>query len=193
MRAPKSGGQRTPCGEAGSRFTSWKSLIGEGIGTSIADFQDEQLSYVDMRRSLLRNPTSGPVLGVIAGVGLVVAVFLPWYSPTIAEPFQPQTASGWDVSTLAKMALVLGVVVVLSSLVLAADSRGMVPLDAGFAAALGAVLLAASVVAGGLVVYRLLVLPDPSDFLRREIGLWIGVVAAAAGTVAGLSQLAARG
>jgi hypothetical protein len=146
-----------------------------------------------MRRGLLRNPTSGPALGVLAGVGLVIAVFLPWYSPTIAEPFAPQSVSGWEVSTLAKLALVLGVVMVLSGLILAADARGMVPLDAGVAAALGAVLLAASVIAGTLVAYRLLVLPDPSEDLRRMIGLWTGVVAAAVGTVAGVSQLAARG
>jgi hypothetical protein len=145
-----------------------------------------------MRRGLLRNPTSGPALGVIAGTGLVVAVFLPWYSPTIAAPFTPQSASGWEASSLGKMALVLGIVVMVSSLILAADSRGMLPLDAGLAAALGAVLLAASVIAGGLVAYRLLVLPDPSDFFRREIGLWAGTLAAAAGTVAGISQLAAR-
>lgn len=122
----------------------------------------------------------------------MVAVLLPWYSLTIAAPFEPQTTSGWEASTLAKMALVLGVVVMIASLLLAADARGMLPLDAGLAAALGAVLLAASALAGGLVVYRLLVLPDPSDFFRREIGLWTGVLAAAAGTIAGLSQLAAR-
>jgi hypothetical protein len=145
-----------------------------------------------MRRGLLRNPTTAPALGVAAGTGLVVAVLLPWYSLTIGAPFEQQNTSGWEASTLAKMALVLGIVVVLSSLLLAADARGMLPLDAGLAAALGAVLLAASVLAGGLVLYRLLVLPDPSDFFRREIGLWTGVLAAAAGTVAGLSQLAAR-
>lgn len=127
-----------------------------------------------------------------AGTGLVVAVLLPWYSLTIAAPFEPQSRSGWEASTLAKMALVLGIVVVLASLLLAADARGMLPLDAGLAAALGAVLLAASALAGAMVVYRLLVLPDPSDFFRREIGLWAGALAAAAGTVAGLSQLAAR-
>ena len=145
-----------------------------------------------MRRGLLRNPVAGPALGVVAGTGIVVAVLLPWYSPTIAEPFAPQSASGWEASTLAKMALALGIVVVLSSLALAADARGMVPMDAGLAAALGAVLLAASAVAGAFVAYRLLVLPDPSDFFRREIGLWAGTLAAAAGTLAGLSQLAAR-
>lgn len=127
-----------------------------------------------------------------AGTGLVVAVLLPWYSLTIAAPFEPQTKPGWEASTLAKMALILGVVVVLSSLLLAADARGMLPLDAGLAAALGAVLLAASVVAGALIAYRLLVLPDPSDSLRRGIGLWTGALAAAAGTVSGLSQLATR-
>jgi len=133
------------------------------------------------------------MLGVLAGAGLVVAVFLPWYSPTIAAPFTPQSASGWEASALGKMALALGIVVVLSSLVLAADVRGMMPLDSSMAAALGAVLLAASAIAGALVAYRLLVLPSPSDAFRREIGLWAGTVAAAAGSVAGLSQLAARG
>lgn len=145
-----------------------------------------------MRRGLRRNPAAGPALGVLAGAGLVVAVLLPWYSPTISAPFTPQSASGWEASALGKMALALGIVVVLSSLILAADVRGVMPLDPSMAAALGAVLLAASAIAGALVAYRLLILPSPSDAFRREIGLWAGTVAAAAGTVAGLSQLAAR-
>lgn len=146
-----------------------------------------------MRRGLLRSPAAGPALGVLAGVGLVVAVFLPWYALTVGEPFSQESASGWNATSVAKMVLGLGIVVTLASLLLAADARGVLPLDAGVAAALGALLLAGSVVAGALVAYRLLVLPEPADFLQRQIGLWTGTAAAAAGSIAGLSQLAARG
>ena len=111
----------------------------------------------------------------------------------VGEPFSPESASGWDATAVGKMVLALGVVVALASLLLAADTRGVMPLDSGVAAALGGVLLAGSAIAGALVVYRLLVLPEPAEFLQRQIGLWAGTAAAAASSIAGLSQLAGRG
>ena len=47
--------------------------------------------------------------------------------------------------------------------------------------------------AGALVAYRMLVLPEPAEFLSRQFGLWVGLAAAAAGIVAGIGQLATRG
>jgi len=145
------------------------------------------------RRTLLRDPAAGPVVGVLGGVGLVIAVFLPWYAANLAGPVENGSASGWESTAVAKLVLAMGVIVALSALLLAADARGVMPLDAGVANALGAALLACSVIAGALVLYRLLVLPDPAEFLQRQVGLWAAIGASALGFVAGVSRLAARG
>src|SRR5699024_10787424 len=43
--------------------------------------------------------------GVAAGVVLGVAVFLPWYAVNIAPPFSATTASGWDATVFARLAM----------------------------------------------------------------------------------------
>jgi hypothetical protein len=133
------------------------------------------------------------VLGVLAGAGMVVAVFLPWYAANIGATFSPESNSGWEATGIAKPVLVLGLMVALASLLLAADVRGVLPLDAGLAAVLGVVVLVGSLAAGLLIGYRMLVLPEPAEFLSRQIGLWAGLAAAAVGVVAGIGQLATRG
>jgi hypothetical protein len=145
-----------------------------------------------LRARLARRPVAAPALGVLAGAGLVVAVFLPWYAASIGETFRPGSASGWEATGLAKLVLALGIVVALASLLLSADARDALELDVRTAQGLGAAVLGGSVVAGALVLYRMLVLPEPSDLLTRQIGLWAGIAAAAAGTAAGASLLAAR-
>lgn len=146
-----------------------------------------------MRRAITTSPAAPPVLGVLAGIGLVVSVFLPWYAANIGATFSSGSNSGWDATGIAKPVLILGLMVAVSSLLLAADVRGVLPLDSGVAGALGMVLLAGSVAAGALVAYRMIVLPEPAEFLSRQIGLWTGLAAAIAGTIAGVAQLATRG
>ena len=146
-----------------------------------------------MRRGLLTTPAAAPALGVVAGAGMVVAVFLPWYSADIGATFSSESNSGWDATAIAKPVLVLGLVVAIASLLLAADVRSVLPLDAEVARVLGALVLGCSLAAGGLIGYRMLVLPEPAEFLSRQIGLWAGLAAAAAGIVAGIGQLATRG
>ncbi|MEW6583697.1 MAG: hypothetical protein AB1416_13155 [Actinomycetota bacterium] len=146
-----------------------------------------------MRRGALSTPAAAPTLGVLAGAGMVVAVFLPWYAANIGATFTAGTSSGWDATALARVVLGLGVVVALASLLLAADARGVLALDALVASALSVLLLAGSLVAAALVAYRMLVLPEPAEFLSRQIGLWAAVAACAAGAVAGIGQLSTRG
>jgi hypothetical protein len=43
-----------------------------------------------------------------------------------------------------------------------------------------------------LVAYRLLRPPEPADFLSRDIGLFLGLAAAAVGVAAGLAQASRR-
>jgi hypothetical protein len=146
-----------------------------------------------VRRGLLTTPEAPPVLGVLAGAGMVVAVFLPWYAANIGATFSAESNSGWEATGIAKPVLVLGLTVALASLLLAADVRGVLPLDAGLATVLGVVVLVGSLAAGLLVGYRMLVLPEPAEFLSRQIGLWAGLAAAVVGIVAGIGQLATRG
>ena len=145
-----------------------------------------------LRTGVARSPVAAPALGVLAGAGLVVAVFLPWYAASIGETFSPRSASGWEATGLAKLVLALGIVVALASLLLSAEARDVLELDVPTAQGLAVAVLGGSVVAGALVLYRMLVLPEPSDLLTRQVGLWAGVAAAAAGAAAGASLLAAR-
>jgi len=145
------------------------------------------------RRGPLASPASAPTLGVAAGVAMCVAVFLPWYQANIGRVFQAHESTGWEATGVAKAVLALGIVAAAASLALALDAQGLVPLDAGLARGLGWTLLLASAAAAVLVGYRLIVLPgDNPDLLSREIGLFLAMAAALVGTVAGVSQLAAR-
>ena len=53
-------------------------------------------------------------------------------------------------------------------------------------------VLGASVIAGILVGYRLLVLPEPAEFLSREIGVYLAAAGAVGGILSGLALIATR-
>ena len=42
------------------------------------------------------------------------------------------------------------------------------------------------------VGYRLLIMPEPAEFLSRQIGIYIAAVAAVGGILAGLAAIATR-
>jgi hypothetical protein len=145
------------------------------------------------RRGGLRGPAVASTLGLLAGVLMAVAVFLPWYQADISGVFTVEGTSGWDATSVAKWVLALGILAACASALLTLDARGALPLDAGLARSLAWVLLLASAAAAVLVGYRLVALPGPApDFLSREIGLFLAMAATVAGTLAGLSQVAAR-
>ena len=131
-------------------------------------------------------------VGVLAGAVLVIAVFMPWYATNLGPPFSATSASGWEATTLARLALAAGLVVTVASAALVLDERGAVRLGHRHGDALARVVVAAGVVAALLVGFRLIVLPDPAEFLSRQIGLYLAFGAAIGAVLGGLAQVATR-
>lgn len=135
----------------------------------------------------------GPaVLGLISGVCLVVSVFLPWYTANLTDPASPVSRSGWDTTSVAKGVVALGVIVALASALLLADYYDKYRIDSRTMESLGWLVAGGSLVAAGLVAFRLFKPPEPADFLTRDFGLFTALVAAAVGLAAGIAQATQR-
>ena len=140
----------------------------------------------------LASPAGPAVIGIVSGLLLAVAVFLPWYAANLGEPASAESASGWTATAVAKGALILGILWALASVVLLADHLDAYRIDSRTAEALGWFVAGAALVAAGLVAFRLFRPPEPADFLTRDFGLFISIVAAALGVAAGFAQAAQR-
>ena len=128
----------------------------------------------------------------ICGIALAAAVFLPWYATNLGAPFTTGAASGWEWTGLARIALALAAVAAGAAAALVLRDRGTLRMEPEIAVALGWATVGAHAAAFALVAYRVLVLPEPADLLSRELGLYVALLAAFAGAVAGAVQLTAR-
>ena len=72
------------------------------------------------------------------------------------------------------------------------DERGLISLQRRQGAALGWIVMGAGTVALLVVGYRLVVMPEPAEFLSRQIGLYLAVAASVGGILSGLGQVATR-
>jgi hypothetical protein len=131
-------------------------------------------------------------VGVLAGVLLVVSVFLPWYATNLGPPFSAVSASGWEATIVARLALAAGAVVLVASIALALEERGTQPRSVATGDALARGVVAAGVLAALLIGVRFVWMPDPAEFLSRQIGLYLAGAAAIGATLAGLAQVATR-
>ncbi len=131
-------------------------------------------------------------VGLVCGVAIVAGVLLPWYATNLGPPFSATSASGWDATSLAKIALVLGVVIAAASAATAMDERGLLSLSERTADALAWTMVAASALAAGLIGYRFLVMPEPAEFLSRQFGLYLAAAASIGGVLSGLGAVAVR-
>jgi hypothetical protein len=127
-----------------------------------------------------------PAVGAAAGVAMIVAALLPWYGTNLGSPFTPSTTSGWSAGPAGKAVLVLGAAATLVALLLAADHAGALDLDGGLRRALRLGLFGVSTLAAALACYRLLVLPRPSGFFSRELGLYVALAAGTVGAMVGV-------
>jgi hypothetical protein len=122
-----------------------------------------------LRRSL----ASGELVAAISGLGLLVTSFLPWYSTG------GQNATAWQafsfvdlvMAAAAVSALLVGIVV-------------LTRLSVSYPIAGSAVTAGLGGVAVLLILYRLINPPGSGD-VDREIGAWLGRLAAAGVTYAG--------
>ena len=116
----------------------------------------------------------GELVGAAGGLGLLVAEFLPWYSSEGANATAWQAFSVIDLIMAAAGIVALSVgVVVLRRISVSYPAAG-----SSVAAGLGAIALL-------LIVYRLIEPPGGGDEIDREVGIWLGLVAAAGITLGG--------
>lgn len=138
----------------------------------------------DPRRALL------PAL-VMAGASLIaiLAAFMPWYAPDLGPPLTPDSVSGWEATLAAKILVAASLVCVLVGLVLAADARDLIALDAPGRAALAVAAVVAAGVGVAAVGYRTVRVPEPAALLAREPGLYLALGAAVVALVGALVEV----
>lgn len=136
----------------------------------------------------------GAVPGVVAVAGaiLAISVFLPWYTADVAAPFAPESSSGWESTTMARIVFAIGVVLAMSAVLVLLDMRGALPLDAEVVRALSWLCLGLALAATALVAWRLVRPPAPAEFLARDVGLFIAQGAAVVALVAALGAVRPR-
>jgi hypothetical protein len=114
----------------------------------------------------LRRVRHGEWIAGIAGVALLVALFLDWYSSEGGA-----SANGWESFTVTDVLLAIAALFGLALALGAATQR-----SAAVPQTVGQLTVPIAFVAAIAVVIQALSLPEGAD--SREIGLWIGVVAA---------------
>ena len=120
----------------------------------------------------LRRLRAGEWITALSGVALLVSLFLPWYGDGAEGD-----ASGWQALAVVDLALALVAAFGVALLVITASQRvPAVPI------ALSAIVTLVGMIGVVLVLIRLADAPDGFD--GREVGVWLGLVAAI-GVVAG--------
>jgi FtsH-binding integral membrane protein len=113
----------------------------------------------------LRRLRAGEWIAALSGVALLVSLFVPWYGG------EPEDASGWQALAAVDIALALVAAFGVSLLVVTASQRvPAVPI------ALSAVVALVGLIGLLLVLIRIANVPDGFD--GRELGVWLGLVAA---------------
>jgi peptidoglycan/LPS O-acetylase OafA/YrhL len=120
----------------------------------------------------LRRLRAGEWIAALSGVALLVSLFLPWYGAG-----EEGDASGWEALAAVDIALALVAAFGVSLLAITASQRvPAVPI------ALSAIVTLVGLIGVVLVLIRLANLPG--SFEGRELGVWLGLLAAI-GIVAG--------
>lgn len=143
-----------------------------------------------------RQPRSRALPALVAAAAGLIAlgsVFLPWYRTNLGEPDTVGNASGWEATGIGKAVVALAVIWIIAAAFAASDDFGTVRLDVRTIEGLGYLVAACAVLAGLLVVDRIVHPPGPTpDFLSRDYGLVVAGLACIAGAVAGAAMAARR-
>jgi hypothetical protein len=115
----------------------------------------------------------GELVGAISGLGLLVASFLPWYSAGGEDVSAWQAFSVVDLLMAAASIAALGLAVV-----------AIARLSVSYPAAGSAISTGFGALALILIAYRLINPPGSGD-TEREIGAWLGLLAAGGITLGG--------
>jgi hypothetical protein len=124
-------------------------------------------------RALLTRIRLGELVGALSGLGLLVVSFLPWYSAG------GQDATAWQAFSVIDLVMAAAAIAGLSVGIVAFGRISVSYPVAGstIAAGFGALALV-------LIAYRLVNPPGSGD-VDREVGAWLGLIAAAGITFGG--------
>jgi hypothetical protein len=116
---------------------------------------------------------------VTAGASFVVCVaaFAPWYTTQVAEIFAQGSVSGWNATLAAKIAVFAAVIATFGALAIAADTRALIALSPELARGIVIACAVGCLAAAASVVFRALWIPEPSEFLTRDLGLFVALAA----------------
>lgn len=128
----------------------------------------------------------------MAGLVLVAAVFLPWYTTNLGPPFSAASSSGWDATSFARVALAMGVLLVAAATGVLLEEQRVISLQRRHVDALAWTVVGVATIALAVAGFRLLVMPDPAEFLSRQFGIYLATAAAIGGVLSGLGQVAGR-
>jgi hypothetical protein len=121
------------------------------------------------------------VLTVISALVVVIAVFAPWYQTAIGPDAAPDTVSGWDITSVAKLAVAAAGICALSAVVVTLDVRGEVELHGPVRRIMAGIALGTALVMAACVLFRLAFPPDPALGVTRQLGLIVASVASLTG------------
>jgi hypothetical protein len=116
----------------------------------------------------MRRVRTGELVAGVAGVVLLVVLFLPWYS------IGGRNLSAWATFGVIDLVLALIAVLAIALLVLQVAGRGPAA-----PVALAVITATLSIVAFVLVAYRILNQPGPNDLVGVSVGAWLGLLATA--------------
>ncbi len=137
-----------------------------------------------------RSRLTPSVVTIISSVIVCIAAFLPWYQTAIGPVSAPDTLSGWDATTAAKLAVAGAAICALCATVVALDIRGQITVDDPVRRILAAIGLTASVVVCGAVLYRFATPPNPAIATTRQLGLILATLAAISALYGAIAQFA---
>jgi hypothetical protein len=137
-----------------------------------------------VERGGIRLIRSGELVGAIGGLGLLVALFLPWYA--VAE----DDVTGWRAFSLTDIVLAVAAAVALSVAICV-----LFRISVSYPVAGSSVAACFGLVSVALIVIRM-VNPPGSGEIDLEFGAWVGLASAAAvalGGYLGLQETSGEG
>jgi hypothetical protein len=144
---------------------------------------------VTERHDAAERPLLPAVVTAAASVVVCLAAFAPWYTTQVSEIFSQGSVSGWNATLAAKIAFFVAVLSTLSSLAIVADARDLITLSDELVRGLVIGCAAACAVAVAAVAYRTVRIPEPTEFLTRDLGIFVALAASLIALGASLVQV----
>jgi hypothetical protein len=130
-----------------------------------------------------------PTVTAAASFVVVLAVFAPWYTTQVGEAFVQGSASGWTATLVARIAAVAAAIAMLICVAIVADARDVVAVSEDLVRMLVIACTVCCATAATLVAYRTIFIPEPTEFLTRDLGLFVAMAASLVALGAAVVQL----